>query len=144
MFAEAMIGGVLIADAFIDTGSAISLLSTALHSRLPSAPVIQPFTAAAVDVVGVGGASAVIRGYIDAPVELDRITVHNLLLVADGLAFTLLIGMDVLRPHGATLSFGGDPVRLRTRVCNVCCETRTELPVKFQSTSLCAPSPRRA
>ena len=79
------------------------MLSTAMYGRLPSAPSIQPFTGAAPVVVGVGNASVKIRGYVEAPVELDGIAVHHALLVVDGLAFALLIGMDVLLPNGATL-----------------------------------------
>ena len=135
---EVVIDGVRIADALIDTGSSLSMLSTATYCRLPSTPAIQPFTGAAPVVVGVGGARAEIRGYVDAPVELDGIAVHHPLLVVDGLAFALLIGMDVLRPHGATLSFDGDPVRLRTRVCKVCRERRTNPSAESRCTPLTA------
>ena len=144
LFLEAVIDGVRITDALIDTVSAVSMLSTALYSRLASAPVIQPFTGTAPDVVSVGGGSAAIRGNIDAPVELDGCAVHHTLLVIEGLAFALLISMDVHRPHGATLSFVSDPVRLRRRICDDCPETRTELLVKSHSASLCDPSRRRA
>ena len=53
LFTEVVIGGVRIADSFIDTGSAVLVLSTAMYGRRPSAPEIQPFTGAASDVVGV-------------------------------------------------------------------------------------------
>ena len=43
LLAEAVIGGVLVADALVDTGSALSMLSIALYARLPDAPAIQPF-----------------------------------------------------------------------------------------------------
>ena len=97
----AVIGGVRIADALVDTGSAFSMLSSAMYSRLPSAPAIQPFSGAAPDVIGVGGASSEIRGYVDALVELAGTAVYHPLLVVEGLAFPLLIGTDILRPHGA-------------------------------------------
>ena len=77
VFTAAEIGGVRIADALIDTGSAFSMLSAAMYSRLPSAAPIQPFTCAAPDVVGVGGASAEIRGYVDTPVEIAGTAVHH-------------------------------------------------------------------
>ena len=82
-----MIGGVRLADALIDTGSAFSMLSSAIYSRLPNAPAIQPFMRAARDVVCVRGANAEIRGYVDAPVELDGTAVHHPLLVVKGSRF---------------------------------------------------------
>ena len=105
------------------------MLSSALYARLRDAPVIQPFTRAAPDVVGVGGASAEIRGYVDAPVEVAGVTVHHQLLVVEGLAFSLLIGTDILRAHGAVLTLDETaPVRLRSRECSICREQRTDSP----------------
>ncbi len=100
------------------------MLTSAMYSRLPHAPAIQPFTRAAPDVIGVGGASAEIRGYVDAPVEIAGVEVHHpLLLVVEGLAFPLLIGTDILREHGAVLTLDESaPVRLRIRECAVCRE----------------------
>ena len=92
MLASAVIAGVRIADALIKTGSAFSMLSSAMYARLRDAPAIQPFTRAAPDVIGVGGASAEIRGYVDAPVEIVGVTVHHPVLVVEGFAFLLLIG----------------------------------------------------
>ena len=62
VFTAAVICGEHIADALIDTGSAFSMLSTAMYGRLPNAPAIQPFMRAGPDVVGVGGTSAEICG----------------------------------------------------------------------------------
>ena len=121
-----MIGGVHIADALIDTGSAFSMLSTAMYGRLPNALATQPFTRAAPDVVGVGGASAEIFGNIDKPVEIAGVAVHHQLLVFKGLAFFLLIDTDILRPHGSMFALDElTPVRLRTRERDVCREERT-------------------
>ena len=58
LFSEAVIDGVLIRDALVDTGSAFSMLSSALYDRLPSRPSINSFENLAPDIVGVGGASA--------------------------------------------------------------------------------------
>ena len=57
VIAPASIAGLRITDALIDTGSAFSMLSSAMYAKLRDAPAIQPFTRAAPDVVGVGGAS---------------------------------------------------------------------------------------
>ena len=80
------------------------MLSSAMYIRLRNPPAVQPFTRAAFDVVGVGGASAEIRGYVDAPVELSGTTVHHPLLFVEGLALPLLIGTDVFRPHWALVT----------------------------------------
>ena len=121
VFASASIAGIRVADAFIDTGSAFSMLSSVLYARQRDAPVIQPFTCAATDVVGVGGASAEIRGYVNAPVEVAGVTVHHPLFVVEGLAFALLIGTEVFLSHGAVLTLDETaPVRLRSRECANC------------------------
>ena len=139
IFTAAVIGGVRIPDALIDTCSAFSMLSSAMYSRLPSAPHIQPFTCAAPDVVGVGGASAEIRGYVDTPVEIDGTAVHHPMLMVEGLAFPLLIGTDVLRPHYAMFTLDETvPLRLRVPVCDVCREQRTDLPADAPSAPLTA------
>ena len=70
VFTDAVIDGVRIADELVDTGSAFSMLSTAMNGRLPIVPAIQRFTESASNVIGVGGASAEIRGYVDMPVKL--------------------------------------------------------------------------
>ena len=121
-----------VADALIDTGSAFSTLSSTLYARLRDAPVIQPFTRAAPDVVGVGGASAEIRGYVDASVKVAGVTVHHPLLVVEGFAFPLLIGTDILRAHNAVLTFDENaPVRLQNRECPICREQRTDSPASL-------------
>ena len=110
-----------------------------MYTRLHDAPAIQPFTRAAPDVVGVGGASAEIRGYVDVPVEVAGVTVHHPLLVVEGLAFPLLIGTDILCAHGAVLTLDETaPVRLRNRECSICREQRTDSPAAPPSVPLTA------
>ena len=106
LFSEAVIDGVLIRDALADTGSAFPILSSALYDRLPSRPSINSFKNSAPDIVGVGGASAEVRGYIDVPLHIAGIEVAHPLLVVSNLSFSLLIGMDELQPHAAKLSLG--------------------------------------
>ena len=94
------------------------MLSSALYARLRDAPTIKPLTRAAPDVIGVGGASVEIRGYVDAPIEIAGVTVQRLLLVVEGLAFPLLIGTDILRAHRAVFTLDETaPVRFRDREC---------------------------
>ena len=110
-----------------------------MYAQLLDAPVIQSFSRAAPEVVGVGGASAAIRGYVDAPVKFAGATVHHPLLVVERLAFPLLIGTDILRAHRAVITLVETaPVRLRDRECPICREQLTELPVVSPSAPLSA------
>ena len=43
------------------------MMSAAFYEKLPSKPRIYSFENAAPDIVGVGGASATVKGYIDVP-----------------------------------------------------------------------------
>ena len=89
----------------------------------------QPFTRAAPDVVGVGGARAEIRGYVETPVKVAGVTVHHPLLVVKGLAFSFLIGTDILCAHGSVLTLDvTTPVRLQSRQCSICRKERSDSP----------------
>ena len=115
-----------VADTLVDTGSAMSMLSAAMYARLPDSPAIHPFLRAAPEVVGVGDASAVIRGYVTVPVKFAGVAVRHPLLVVEGLAFPLIIGTDILRANRLVLTLDeSEPGRLRVRVCAVCGEQRT-------------------
>ena len=139
VFTDAVIDGVHIVDALVDSGSALSMLSTAMYGRLPSTPAIQHFTRSAPDVIGVGRASAEIREYVDVPVLLDGIAVRHPLLVVEGLAFSLLIGTDIIKPHDVMLLPNKPiPLRLRTPVCDVCQEQRTNVSGESSSVPLIA------
>ena len=129
LFSKAVIVGVRAADALVDTGSALSMLSNALYAQLLDAPAIQPFSPAAPEVVGVGGASAKIREYVDMPVEVAGVAVRHPLLVVEDLAFPVIIRPDILRAQGAVLTLDESaPVQLRVRVCAGCREQRTASP----------------
>lgn len=52
-----------------------------MHDRLLKPPAILIFTNPAFDVVGVGFANALIRGYVNLPLELDNAVVYHLRLV---------------------------------------------------------------
>ena len=139
LFTLAVLDGVRILEALVDTGSSFSIVSFSMYEQLQELPAILSFTGAAPDVVGVGGARAKICGYVDLPLELDCAVVHHPLLVVEGLAFSLLIGMDIFRKHGPTVTFDVDaPLRLRNQVCEVCCEQRTNLTLESHSAPLTA------
>ena len=106
LFSKPVIDGVLIRDAHVDTGSIFSMVSSALYDRLPSRPSINSFKNSAPDIVGVDGASAEVRGYIDVPLQIAGIEVVHPLLVNSNLSVLLLIGMNVLQLHAAKMSIG--------------------------------------
>ena len=101
------------------------MVSSALYNRLPSRAAINSFKNSAPDIVGFGGASAEVRGYIDVPVQITEIEVtHTLLIVTDS-PFALLIGMDILRPHAASLSVcHSTSLQFCNRVCAIWLERR--------------------
>ena len=61
------------------------MVSSALYDRLPSRPSINSLWNSAFDIVGVGGASVEVRGYIDVPLQIAGIKVADLLLVVSDL-----------------------------------------------------------
>ena len=123
LFSDAVIDGVLIRDALVETGSAYSMVISAHYDRLPTRPAINSFKNSAPDIVGIGGASAKVVGYVEVPLLIAGFEVAHPLLVVSELPFAMLIGMDVLRPHAASFSVcDSTPLQLRNSVCPVCLE----------------------
>ena len=115
------------------------MVSSALHDRLPSRPSINSFKKSAPDIVGVGGASAEVRGYIDVALQIAGIEVAHPLLVIKNLSIPLIIGMDLLQPHAAKVSLGSAaPLELSARVCDVCLKQRTNLNPSYRSSPVVA------
>ena len=106
------------------------MVSSALYDRLPSRPSINSLWNSAFDIVGVGGASVEVRGYIDVPLQIAGIKVADLLLVVSDLKFSLLIRMDVLHPHAGKMSLGSAaPLELaRVSVTYASSSERTRVP----------------
>ena len=130
-FSHAEIDSIRVSDALVDTGSSFSMMSASLYERLPSKPRVYSFAKAAPDIVGVGGASAAVKGYIDVPLRVADAEIAHPLLVVENLSFSLLIGMDILDPHAAKISLGGTrEVQFGARVCDVCLEPR--VPAKHE------------
>ena len=116
----------------MDTGSAFSMLSSSLYDRLPDRPPVQSLRNSAPNIVGVGGASAEVKGYINVPLQIAGIKVAHPLLVVANNSFPILIGTDILRPHAASMSLGESmPFCLNTRVCDNCLERRTDVKRSF-------------
>ena len=134
LFSEEVIDGVQIRDVLVDTGSAFSIVSSALYDRLLSRPSINLCKNSAHDIVGVGGASAEVRGFIDVFLQIAGIEVAHPLLVVSNLSLSLLIGMDVLQPHVVKMSLGSAaPLELSVHVCDVCLEQRTNSNPSYRS-----------
>jgi len=126
-FSKAEVDSVEILEALVDTGSSFSMISAELYERLSSRPALLAFSSVAPDIVGVGGASAAVKGYIDIPFAIAETVVKHPLLVVEGLSFSLLVGMDVLRPHDASFRVGKSrKLELSGRPCNVCREPRVQ------------------
>ena len=70
LFADAIIDGIQVQEALVDTGFAFSLLSSTFYARLRTKPTICSFKNSAFDIVGGGGESATVRGYIDVPLQI--------------------------------------------------------------------------
>ena len=88
-----------------------------------NAPLVENFSSASPRIVGVGDASATVRGYIDAPLVIAGTRVRHPLIVVEELAYPLLIGMDILGPHDAQLGVGAtSSIRLAVERCTVCDE----------------------
>ena len=139
VFTVAVICGVRIADVLVDTCSALAMLSTAMYGRISNSPAIQPVTNSAPDIIGVNGATAEIRGYVDAPIEIDGTAVRYPVLVVKGLAFPLLLIINILWRHSAMVTLDeSTSLRLRTCVCDICREQRTDQLAEPPSASLTA------
>ena len=134
LFTKAVIDVVLIREALVDTGFAILMVSSALYDRLPSRPSINSFKNSAPDIVGIGGVSAEVRGYIDVPLQIAGIDFAHPLLVVTNFLFFRLIGLGVLQPLAAKMSLGSAAtLGLSARVCDVRIERRTNPNPSYRS-----------
>ena len=132
LYADVTLNGQLIPRTLIDTGATFSLIPLSTYHQLRQQPPIINFSGCVPNIIGVGGALAVLKGYIDVPIEISGVEVLHPLVVVEHLAFPLLIGMDVLCPHNANFVLGSpDSVRLLAPLCEVCLETRSPDDPKF-------------
>ena len=132
LYADVTLTGKLIPRALIDTGATFSLIPFSTYNQFLQRSGITSFKGNANNIVGVGGARAFRKGFIDVPIEISGIKVRHPLVVVEHLAFPLLIGMDVLRSHNANFALGIlDSVRLMAPLWEVCLEPRTPDEQKF-------------
>ena len=125
VIAAVKLNGVLIEGALVDSGSSFSLIASSTLSALLERPSVEQFMHRPPNIVGVGNSSAKVLGYVDVTVVVSDIVVRHPLIVVDELAYPLLIGTNVLRPHRAIFELGApDVVRLKLDRCSVCVEER--------------------
>ena len=121
--AAVKLNGVHIEGALIDSRSSFSLIASSTLSALPERPSVEQFMHRPLNIVGVGGSSARVLGYVDVWVVISDVEVRHPLIVVDELAYPLLIGTDVLRPHRANFELGiPDVVQLKLARCPACIE----------------------
>ena len=88
---------------------------------LPRLPEVEPCDSTTLSIIGVNDVRATLRGYLDVPVKIGNTEVRHMLIVVEELAFSLLVGMDILRPHSASVALGPPQVvQLNTPLCEVC------------------------
>ena len=84
LFADVVLSDFVIKSALIDTGATFSMISMRTLHSMNNPPPIENFITSPPRIVGVGGASAIVRGYIDAPLIIARTQVrHPVIVVAD-------------------------------------------------------------
>ena len=129
LFANVQLCDATVAQTLIDTGATFSMIPARTIALLRIAPSVENFSSAPPRVVGVGGASATVRGYIDAPLVIAGTRVRHPLIVVEELAYPLLIGMDILGLHDAQLGVGASSsICLAVERCTVCDEMRAGPP----------------
>ena len=93
--------------ALVDTGAAMSLVSSSLVRRLRRQPSRQQ-----AKLVSVDGSPLSSTGQVDLPVALDGQEVTQRFVVMDKLATDLILGMDFLGSNGARLDAGAGTLSL--------------------------------
>ena len=113
----------VIKSALIDTGVTFSIIPMQTLHSINNPPPSKNFITLPPRIVGVGGASATVRGYIDAPQIIARAQVRHLVIVLKNLSFPFLIGMNILGLHDAQLGVGvSNSIWLDVKRCRVCDE----------------------
>ena len=75
------------------------------------------------NIVGGYGSYTRVLGYVDDSFVIFDVEVRHSIIVVDELAYPLLIGTDVFRPHRAIFELAAtDVVRLMLDRCRVCVE----------------------
>ena len=119
------LNGVLIEGALIYLGSSLSIIALWTLSALPERPSVEQLMHRPPNIVGVVSLSAKVLGYVDVSVVISDVEVRHLLILVDELAYPLLIGTDVLRPHRSIFELSAfDVVQLMLDRCPVCVDER--------------------
>lgn len=123
MLAAVKLNGALVKGYLIDSGSLFSMVTSATLSSLLERPSVKQFVLRPPNIIDVGRSSVRVLCYVDAIVIISGVEVRHPLIVVEELAYPLLIGIDVLRPHCAIFELGTlYVVRLKLDRCLVCVE----------------------
>ena len=128
MLLSVRLNGVLINGTLIDSGPSLSMVSALTLVALPVPPSVELFTNGTPNIVDISGSLLHVLGYVVAAVAVSDVEVTHRLVVIRELAFPLLIGNDILRPHRAIIELDPpDVVQLGVDRCPVCVKERVRV-----------------
>ena len=114
VLAVVKLNGVQIKHSLIYSGLTFLIIASSTLSAIPERLSVEQFMHKRPNIVGVGGSSARVLGYVDVSVVISDIEVRHPLIVVHELAYPLLIVTNVLRPHRANFKLGvPDVVQLK-------------------------------
>ena len=119
------LNGALVDCTLIDSGSSLSMVSASTLAALSVPPSVEPLMSGTPIIVDIGASLFHVQGYVVAAVAVSDVEVRHRLVVIRELAFPLLIGYDIFRPHRAIIELGPpDVVQLGVDRCPVCVDQR--------------------
>ena len=91
--------------ALLDTGADISCISADLAQNLISQNVVKMQPSSLSMIRGVGGQTTRVLGSLDVPLKIAGLTIPQSFIVVDTLTHPLILGVDFLQSHQASLNF---------------------------------------
>ena len=91
--------------ALLDTGADISCISADLAQNLITQKVVKMQPSSLAMIRGVGGQTTRVRGSLDVPLKIAGLTIPQPFIVVDTLTHPLILGVDFLQSHQASLNF---------------------------------------
>jgi hypothetical protein len=107
------------ARCLVDTGAQISCISDTYFNKLNlSKDSIKPSKVTA--IVGVGGAEHKIIGLVELPLKLGQCTVLQAFHILPAMSIQLIIGIDFLQQHKATIDYSSNKLSILEGEIKVC------------------------
>ena len=91
--------------ALLDTGADISCISADLAQNLINQNVVKLQPSSLAMIRGVGGQTTRVLGSLDVPLKITGLTIPQSFIVVDTLTHPLILGVDFLQSHQASLNF---------------------------------------